>query len=100
MKFSYVGSHEVLLRLNAYYKCLDFMTGFLGAKAPLHLAKFIDSLIHSFIHSPKSLKIAISYLINSDIVRYCQILSDIVKYNSKGVSRVFHGCFKGVSRVF
>ena len=35
-------------------------------------------------------------MINSDIVRYCQILSDIVKYNSKGFSRVYHGCFEDV----
>ena len=33
---------------------------------------------------------------NLDTVRYCQILSDIVKYSSHGV----YGCFKGVPWVF
>ena len=39
-------------------------------------------------------------LVNFTLVRYRQIMSDIVKYNSHGILRVFHGCFKGVSREF
>ena len=33
---------------------------------------------------------------DSDIVEYYQILSDIVKYNSQGISRVVQGCSMGV----
>ena len=83
--------------------CLIFCASlqFLGAKAPLYLAKFSDAFTKKFENCNKML----------DKFRYNQISSNIVRYSQiwfsdyfKGVSRVLHWCFlgvlKGVLKVF
>ena len=67
-----------------------FLTDFLGAKAPLYLAKLIKSVTDSFTKKFENCNKML------DKFRYNQISSNIVRYSQIW----FSDYFKGVLRVF